>query len=57
MTALSLPAVDSLRGESGIALTADHLLTLVLSGKGGERGLDLERTHTTTSESKDEMEG
>ena len=57
MTALSLPAVDSLRWESGVALTADHLLALVFSGKSGEGGLDLEGSHTTTSQTENEMEG
>ena len=57
VTTLSLSAVLGLRGESGIALTADHLLALELSGKSSERGLNLEGTHTTTSKSEDEMEG
>ena len=56
MSALSLPAVDSLRGESGIALTADHLIALVLSGESGERSFNLLSSHTTTSKSEDEME-
>ena len=52
MSALSLPAVDSLRWESGIALTADLLIALVLSGKGSKRGLNFEGSHTTTSQTK-----
>ena len=56
MAALSLSAVDSLRWESGVALAANHLLALVLSGEGSKRSLDLEGTHTTTSQSEDEME-
>ena len=56
VTALSLSAVDGLRWESGVAFTADHFLALVLSGKGSKRGLNLEGTHTTTSQTEDKME-
>ena len=57
MATLSLAAVSGLRGESGVALSADHLLTLVLSGESDESGFDLDRTETATAEAQDEMEG
>ena len=57
MATLSLSAVDSLWWKLDIALSADHLLDLVLSGQGSEGWLNLDLTHTTTSKSEDEMEG
>ena len=57
MTALSLSAVHSLWWESGIALSADHFLALVLSGEGSEGWLNLDLSHTTASKSKHQMEG
>ena len=52
MTTLALTAVVSLGGKSGVALTADHLVAVVLTGKDHERGLD----HTTT-EAENEVKG
>ena len=57
MSTLSLSAVDSLWWKSDIALSADQLVDLVLSGKSGECWLNLELTHTSTSKSEDEMKG
>lgn len=51
MAALLLAAVDSTRGKSGVALAADHLLTVVLGGKGLKGGFD-----DATTETKDKME-
>ena len=55
MTALSLSAVGGLWRKSGIALSADHLLALELSGEGSEGWLDLDGTHTSTSESENQV--
>ena len=52
VTALALTAVVCLGGESGVALTADHLVAVVLTGKDHEGGLD----HTTT-EAENEVKG
>ena len=52
VTTLALTAVVCLGGESGVALTANHLVAVVLTGKDHEGGLD----HTTT-EAEDEMKG
>ena len=57
MTALALAAVSGLGWETSVALAADHLLALVRGSKGGERGLNLDDTDTTTTKSKDQMEG
>ena len=57
MTTLSLSAVGCLDWESGIALSADHLLGLELSGKSSESWLNLDGSHTSSSKSEDEMEG
>ncbi len=57
MSALSLSAVGGLWWESGVALSADHLIALVLSGESSECWVDLLGTHTTTSKSEDQMEG
>ena len=57
VTTLSLSAVGSLGGELGVALSANHLIALVRSGEGSKGSLNLDATHTTTSESEDEMEG
>ena len=56
MAALSLSAVGGLWWQSGIALSANHLVALVLSGQGSEGWVDLLGSHTTTSESEDQME-
>ena len=57
MTALSLSAVVCLGRKSNVTLSANHLLGLVLSGESGKGGLNLDRSHTATSKSEDEMEG
>jgi|SRR5690242_927657 len=44
-------AVDSPRGQAGVALAADHLVAVVLGGKGLEGGLD-----DTTTETEDQVE-
>ena len=56
MSALSLAAVNGLLWEVGVALSANHLLALELSGELGEIWGDLAGSGTTTSESEDEME-
>ena len=56
MAALSLSAVDSLGWESGVTLSADHLVTLELPGEGSECWLDLHGSHTTSSESEHQVE-
>ena len=57
MAALSLSAVDSLWWKAGIALSADHFFALEFSGESSECWLNLDGTHTTTSKSKDQVEG
>ena len=52
VTTLLLAAVDSAGGKASVALAADHLLAVVLGGKGLEGGLD-----DTTTEAEDEVEG
>jgi hypothetical protein len=44
-------AVDSPRGQAGVALAADHLVAVVLGGQGLEGGLD-----DTTTEAEDQVE-
>ena len=56
MAALSLSAVGCLGWESSVALSANHLFALVLSGKGGKRGLNGNGSSATTSESEDQVE-
>ena len=56
VTALSLSAVCCLGRKSGIALSANHLFALVLSGKGGKRGLNGNGSSATTSESENQVE-
>jgi hypothetical protein len=56
MTTLSLSAVDSLWWKSDIALSADHLLSLELSSQGSESWFNLDGSHTTTSQSEDQVE-
>ena len=48
VSALLLTAVGSTRRQRSIALTADHLVALVLRGQQTQRGL-----HNTTSEAED----
>ena len=57
MTALALAAVSGLGWETSVALAADHLLALVRGSEGGERGLNLDDTDTTTAKSEDQVEG
>ena len=56
VSALSFAAVSGLLWEVGVALSANHLLGLELSGERGEIWGDLAGSGTTTSESEDEME-
>ena len=56
MTTLSLSAVFSLWWKSSIALSADHLLSFVLSSQSSESWFDLDLTHTTASQSEDQVE-
>ena len=56
MTALSLSAIVSLGWESSVAFSANHLFGLVLSGKSSEIWLNLDGSHTTTSQSQNQME-
>ena len=57
MATLSLSAVHGLWWESDVALSANHLLALELSGESSEIWLNLHLTHTSSSKSEDEMEG
>merc|ERR1711967_221875 len=56
MATLSLAAVSGLGRKSNVAFSANHLLTLVLSGEGDESGFNLDRSETTTTETQDKME-
>ena len=56
VAALSLSAVGCLGWELDVALTADHLIDFVLLGESCKCWLDLELTHSTTSESEDQVE-
>ena len=56
MATLSLSTVDSLWWKSDIALSANHLLALELSGKSSKIWLNFHLTHTTASKSENEME-
>ena len=51
MATLLLAAVRRTRWETGVALAADHLVTVVLGGQGLERGLD-----DATTETEDQVE-
>ena len=57
MTTLSLSAVDGLDWESGITLSANHLFALEFSSESSKIWLDLHGSHTTSSESQNQMEG
>ena len=57
MTTLSLSAVDGLSWKSNVTLSANHLFALELSGESGKIRLDLHGTHTSSSESQNQMEG
>ena len=52
VSALLLAAVDGAGGKTGVALAADHLLTVVLAGEGLEGGLN-----DTTTEAEHKVEG
>lgn len=52
MTALSLSAVGGTRRKTGVANTADRLLTVVLRSKSLQGGLN-----DTTTETEDQVEG
>ena len=51
VTALLLPAVGSSRWQTGVAFSADHLITVVFAGKGFEGGFD-----NAAAETEDEMQ-
>ena len=57
MTTLSLAAVSGLHGETGVALSADHLLALVFTGESSKRWLNFDGAETATSETEHKMEG
>ena len=52
VTALLLSAVGGTGWESSVALSADHLLAVVLGGQGLERWLN-----NTTAKSEDQVKG
>lgn len=51
MSTLLLTAVGGSRWQTGVALSADHLLAVVLGGKSLEGGLD-----DTATETEDKVE-
>ena len=57
MTTLSLSAVGGLNWKSSVTLSANHLFALELSGKSSKIWLDLHGSHTSSSESQNQMEG
>ena len=57
MSALAFAAICGLHGQLGVALSANHLFALECSGKSGERWLNFAGSETTTTKSKDQMEG
>ena len=57
MTALALAAVGALRWETSVALATNHLFALVLTSESSKRGLNLDDTHATATETEDKMEG
>ncbi len=56
MTALPLSAVGGLGWETSIALSANHFLALVLSGKSSQRWFNLNGSLSTTSKSQHQVE-
>jgi len=50
MTALSLSTVVGLKGKSSVALSADHFISVILSGEGSNSGFN-----GTTSKSEDQV--
>ena len=57
MAALLLATIGRTGMKTSVALAADHLLALVRGSEGGERGLNLDDTDTTTAKSEDQVEG
>jgi hypothetical protein len=57
VTALSLTAVGCLGWESGVALTADHLLAFVGASESSEGGLNLDAADSATAKSEHQVEG
>ena len=57
MAAFAFTAVSGLHGQLSITLSANHLLTFVLSCESSEVWLNFNRSHTTASKSENEMEG
>ena len=53
---LSLSAIGCFDWKLHVTLSANHFLSLVLSGKSSESWLNLNLTHTTSSESQDQVE-
>ena len=56
VTTLSLPAVGCLEGKLDITFSTNHFLALVLSGQSSKGGLDLDLTHSSSSQAQHEME-
>jgi len=56
VTALSLTAVGCLGWESGVALTADHLVAFVGASESSEGGLNLDAADAATAKSEHQME-
>ena len=56
VSTLTLAAVSSLEREACVALTADHLVAFVFSGKRCKSGFNFNCSETTTAETQDEME-
>ncbi len=57
MTTLALAAVGGLGWETSVALAADHLVALVGTSESSKRGLDLDATDATATETEHQMEG
>ena len=56
VTALALAAVLGLGWEAGVALAADHLLTLVGGSESSERRLNLDDTDATATETEHQVQ-
>jgi len=57
VSTLALAAVSGLWWESGVALSANHLFTLVLSGEGSQGGLNFDASESTSSEAQHQVKG
>ena len=57
MSAFALTAVSCLKGQLGVALSANHFFNLILPSKGSKSWLDFALSETTTAESQDQVEG